>query len=115
MPTQPRNEDKSHERKRVARAALDQASAKRVYGEPIEIEGGKIIPVAAVRRCGQQEDAEAGEKGCGCGCSCVSVRPVGLVVIRGGQVEWQPIFDYNRAALAVAGVFGLVLLFRRRR
>ena len=112
MPTQPKDEDKSRERKRVARAALDQASAKRVYGEPIEIEGGKIIPVAAVRRCGQQEDDGASEKGCGC--SCVSVRPVGLVVIRGDQVEWEPIIDFNRAVLTVAGVLGLFLLLRRR-
>jgi len=112
MPTQPKDEDKTRERKRAALAALDQASVKRVYGEPIEIEGGKIIPVAAVRRCGKQEDDEASEKGCGC--SCVSVRPVGLVTIRGDQVEWQPIFDYNRAALAVAGALGLFLLFRRR-
>lgn len=112
MPTRPRDEDKSRERKRVARAALDQASIKRVYGEPIELEGGKIIPVAAVRRCGQQEDDGASEKGCGC--SCVSVRPVGLVVIRGDRVEWEPLIDYNRAALAVAGVLGLFLLFRRR-
>jgi len=112
MPVQPASEDKSRERKRAARAALDQASAKRVYGEPIELDGGKIIPVAAVRRCGSQEDGEASEKGCGC--SCVSVRPVGLVVIRGDRVEWEPIFDLNRAALAVAGVLGLFLLFRRR-
>jgi uncharacterized spore protein YtfJ len=112
VPTQPKDEDKSRERKRVARAALDQASAKRVYGEPIEIEGGKIIPVAAVRRCGQQEDDGASEKGCGC--SCVSVRPVGLVVIRGDQVEWEPIIDFNRAVLTVAGVLGLFLLLRRR-
>ena len=112
MPTQPRDEEKSRDRKKVARATLDQASAKRVYGEPIEIEGGKIIPVAAVRRCGQQDDDGASERGCGC--SCVSVRPVGLVVIRGDQVEWEPIIDLNRAALVAAGVLGLFLLFRRR-
>ena len=112
MPVKPGIEDTPRERKRAARAALDQASSKRVYGEPIELEGGKIIPVAAVRRCGSQKDGEAGEKGCGC--SCVSVRPVGLVVIRGDQVEWEPIFDRNRAALAAVGVLGLVLLLRRR-
>lgn len=112
MPTLPKDDVKSHERKRVARAALDKARAKRVYGDPIEIEGGKIIPVAAVRRCGHQEDDEPSEKGCGC--SCVSVRPVGLVVVRGDQVEWEPIFDLNRAALAAVGVLGLLLLLRRR-
>jgi len=112
MPAKPKDEDKSRERKRAALTAIDQASAKRVYGEPIEIEGGKIIPVAAVRRCGQQEDDEPSENGCGCG--CVSARPVGLVVIRGDQVEWEPIFDLNRAALAAVGVLGLFLLSRRR-
>lgn len=112
MPVQPGKEDKSSERKRVARAAFEQATSKRVYGEPIEIEGGKIVPVAAVRRCGHQEDDEPNEKGCGC--SCVSTRPVGLILIRGDQVEWKPIFDLNRAALAAVGVLGLFLLFRRR-
>ena len=38
MPAKPKDEDKSRERKRAALTAIDQASAKRVYGEPIEIE-----------------------------------------------------------------------------
>ena len=63
MPTQRRDEEKSRERKNVARATLDQASAKRVYGEPIELDGVKIIPVAAVRRCGQQERRRSEREG----------------------------------------------------
>jgi uncharacterized spore protein YtfJ len=112
MPVRPKDEDKAREPRRAGRALRDQASAKRVYGEPIELDGVKIIPVAAVRRCGHQESAE--ESGKGCGCSCVSARPVGLVVIQGGQVEWKPTLDVNRVLLAAAGVLGLLVLLRRR-
>jgi uncharacterized spore protein YtfJ len=112
MPDHTRDGDEARESKRAGRALRDQASAKRVYGEPIELDGVKIIPVAAVRRCGRQENAE--ESGKGCGCSCVSARPVGLVVIRDGQVEWKPTLDVNRVLLAAAGVLGLLVLLRRR-
>jgi uncharacterized spore protein YtfJ len=89
----------------------DQASAKRVYGDPIELDGVKIIPVVAVRRCGSAEGSE--ESGKGCGCSCNSARPVGLVVIRDGQVSWTPALDLNRVVMAAAGVLGLLILLHR--
>jgi uncharacterized spore protein YtfJ len=90
----------------------DSATAKRVYGDPIELDGMKIISVASVRRCGHQEGAE--ESGKGCGCSCVSARPVGLVVIHDGLVEWKPTLDVTRVLLAAAGVLGLLVFLRRR-
>ena len=62
MPVRPNDEDKAREPRRADRALHDQASAKRVYGEPIELDGVKIIPVAAVRRCGRQESAEESGK-----------------------------------------------------
>jgi uncharacterized spore protein YtfJ len=112
MPDRSRDESAARESKRVARAVRDQATAKRVYGEPVELDGVTVIPVAAVRRCGRQEDAE--ESGKGRGCSCNSARPVGLVVIRDGQVEWKPTFDLNRVVLAGVGVLGLLIFLRRR-
>jgi uncharacterized spore protein YtfJ len=113
MPEHTRDGDEAHESKRAARAVRDQATAKRVYGEPVELDGVTIIPVAAVRRCGRQEGA--GESKKECGCSFISARPVGLVVIRDGQVEWKPTLDVNRVVLAVAGVLGLLVFLRRRR
>jgi uncharacterized spore protein YtfJ len=112
MPDRSRSKAEASEPGRTAQALRDKASAKRVYGKPIELDGVTIIPVAAVRRCGQQEGAE--ESGKGCGCSCNSARPVGLVVIRDGQVEWKPTLDVNRVALAAAAALGLLVLLRRR-
>jgi len=112
MPDQPRDGDEARKSKRAAGAVRDQATAKRVFGDPLELDGVKIIPVAAVRRCGRQEGTE--ESGKGCGCSCNSARPVGLVVIRDGQVSWTPTLDLNRVILAAAGVLGLLIFLRRR-
>jgi hypothetical protein len=111
MPEHPKSKTEARRPGRATRAVLDKAGAKRVYGEPIELDGVTIIPVVAVRRCGQQEGAE--ESGTGCGCSCNSVRPVGLVVIRDGQVEWKPTFDVTRIALGAAVALGLLVFLRR--
>ncbi len=113
MPDHTQDGDEARGSKRAARAACDQPTAKRVYGEPVEFDGVTIIPVAAVRRCGRQEGTEESEKGCGC--SCISARPVGLVVIRDDQVEWKPMLDVNRVVLAAVGVLGLLIFLRRRR
>ncbi len=112
MPDQPRAGDEARKPRRVARAVRDQASAKRVYGDPIELDGVTIIPVVAVRRCGGPDGSE--ENGKGCGCSCNSARPLGLVVIRDGQVSWTPALDMNRVVMAAAGVLGLLIFLRRR-
>jgi uncharacterized spore protein YtfJ len=112
MPERQKVKNEVREPRRGARAQLDPETARRVYGDPIELDGVKIIPVATVRRCGRQESAE--ESGKGCGCSCVSARPVGLVVIRDGQIEWKPTLDVNRVLLAAAGVLGLLVFLRRR-
>lgn len=94
------------------RAARDPELVSRVYGAPLEIDEVKLIPVAALRRCGRQSpDEREGNAGCG----CVTVRPVGLVVIHNGRVSWKPAFDVNRLVLALAALSGLFLLLGRRR
>jgi uncharacterized spore protein YtfJ len=89
----------------------DQASSKRVFGERIELDGVAIIPVAAVRgrRCKKSGDGE------GEGCGFTGARPVGLVVIRDGNVEWKPALDLGRLALIGAVTLGFLALLRRRR
>ena len=96
--------------RQAARAVRDQASAQRVFGERIELDGVTLIPVAAVRRC---KCNPSGEKN-GKGCSLSSFRPVGLVIIRDGRVEWKPAVDLSRLALIGAATLGLVALLRRR-
>ncbi len=88
----------------------DQTSTKRVYGERIELDGVTIIPVAAVRHCKcRKSDDENGK-----GCSHTSARPVGLVVIRDGLVEWKPTLDLSRLALIGAAALGFLAFLRRR-
>jgi hypothetical protein len=115
MPERPPRRPEKPSAAGAKRAARDPELVNRVYGEPLQIDGVTIIPVAAVRRCGRQGSGDKGEK---CGSSCVNVRPVGLVVIRDGRVDWTPAFDLNRLALALAALLGLrglfVLLGRRR-
>ncbi len=50
----------------------------------------------------------------------VHVSPMGVFVIRGGEVSWEPAFDLNRVALGgqIVGAIALVVLaraLRRRR
>jgi hypothetical protein len=112
MPERPPRRPEKPSAVGAQRAAQDPAPVNRVYGEPIEIDGIKLIPVAAVRRCGRQGSGDGGGK---CGCRCVSVRPVGLVVLRDGRVGWKPAFDVNRLALVLAALLGLFFLLGRRR
>jgi len=112
MPERPPRRPVKPSAEPAQRAVRDPELVNRVYGEPLQVDGTTIIPVAAVRRCGRQGSGDEDEK---CGCSCVNVRPVGLVVIRDGCVGWKPAFDVNRLVLALAALLGLFVLLGRRR
>ncbi|HYY81767.1 MAG TPA: spore germination protein GerW family protein [Actinomycetes bacterium] len=105
----------------------DNATVRRVYGEPYERDGVTIIPAAEVRAggglgLGQASREAGGGEGSGGGVG-LTARPVGAYVIRDGRVSWQPAFDLSRVAvrgqlLAVAGLLTLrwlVKTFRRPR
>ena len=71
--------------------------ARTVYGEPIEIDGRKVIPVASVRYAfgmgggmgPKPEEAEA--PGGGGGGGGMRVRPVALIEVADGKVKsWEP-------------------------
>jgi uncharacterized spore protein YtfJ len=86
--------------------ARDAITVKRVFGDPVERDGTTIVPVAAVRG-GAGAGGAPGDQNSGSGSGYgLSARPVGVFVIRDGQVSWQPAFDLNRAILGgqLAGI-----------
>jgi uncharacterized spore protein YtfJ len=84
----------------VARAR-DALTVKRVFGEPYEKDGVTIIPAARVlggAGGGGGEDQQGQAKGSGSGFG-MTARPVGAMVIRDGQLSWQPAVDVTRIVL----------------
>jgi uncharacterized spore protein YtfJ len=83
--------------------AKDAITVKRVYGEPIEKNGVTIVPAAAVRGGGGGGVGEgSSDEGTGSGSGSgfgLTARPVGVYVIRGEEVSWEPAFDLNRVIL----------------
>jgi len=71
-----------------------------VYGQPIEVDGATVIPVAKVRAGG-------------------GATPIGVYVIRGGEVSWTAAVDHDRIALIgvitglAAAVIATLAMLRR--
>jgi hypothetical protein len=111
MPERKAGEESRPQRAPDRAAKREPETVSRVYGEPIVVDETRIIPVAAIRRCGHR----GGEEGERHGCGCVAVRPVGLVVIRNGRVRWKPAIDVTRLLLTGAALWGLALVLERCR
>ena len=90
--------------------ARDAISVKRVYGDPVEIEGVTIVPAAMVRGGAGGGGDDEGNGGGGFG---VQARPVGAWVLRDGEATWKPAVDVNRIAL-FAFLLGLAFALRGR-
>jgi uncharacterized spore protein YtfJ len=88
----------------------DAATVKRVFGEPFQEDGVTVIPVASVAAGGGGGEGRGPE---GTGGFGIAARPAGALVIRGGEVSWQPAVDVNRA-LFVGGMLGVTALFTLR-
>ena len=79
--------------------AREVLTVRRVFGEPFEKNGLTVIPVARVRGGaggGGGEGPDGTGKGSGSGMA-LSAGPVGVYVIRGDDLRWQPSVDLNRA------------------
>jgi len=97
-------------------AAKDTATVGRVFGEPIERDGVVLIPVAiVVGGGGGGSDDRPEKKGSGGGFG-VWARPLGVYVIRGGQVEFRPALDALTLTLGAAFLVSRVLrMWTKRR
>jgi uncharacterized spore protein YtfJ len=89
--------------------AREAMSAKRVYGDPIEREGLTIIPAADVRGGGGGGGDAENNGGGGFG---LTARPVGVYVVKNGEVNWEPAVDVNRISMMgiAAGIVALLVL-----
>jgi uncharacterized spore protein YtfJ len=102
----------------IVNRAQDAISVRRVFGEPVTHDGVMVIPVASVAAGvggGSGSDAERGGEGEGGGFGARG-RPVGVYVIRDGEVSWQPAMDVNRAIVWTSiTLMAVVLVASRRR
>jgi uncharacterized spore protein YtfJ len=107
---------------RDAREAL---SVRRVFGDPYEIDGTTIVPVARIGGGGgggagegRNEQEAGGGFGSGFG---LHAQPLGIYEIRDGEVAWRPTVDVTRlvrgaqALAAVVTVCTTLVAIRRPR
>lgn len=75
----------------VLEKAQDAMTARRVFGDPIQVDGATVLPVAIVG--GGGGGGGQGEKG-GVGYG-LGARPAGVYVIRDGRAIWRPAVNVN--------------------
>jgi uncharacterized spore protein YtfJ len=102
-------------------AIKDIMAVRRVFGEAYELDGASIIPVAAVRGAGggggggaTDPQTDAAGSGLGVGFA-VDARPVGVLVVKDGEVTWRPTFDVMRIVLGAGQLLGVALFLAWRR
>jgi len=93
------------------REIIDTAGADKVFGAPISHDGVIVLPVATVRGGGGggggsgpgsaqgDQGAEEASSGAGGGFG-VEAKPLGVFVIKNGEVTWRPALDVGKVILA---------------
>ena len=89
--------------------ARDAMSVKRVYGDPIERDGLTIVPAADVRGGGGGGADSENNGGGGFG---LTARPVGVFIVKGDEVTWEPAVDVSRISIMglLVGIVALLVL-----
>ena len=94
---------------RIADSLQLHASAKQVYGEPVEHDGTTVIPVARVQWGFGGGGIGRGVAERGGGGGGARAYPVGFIHLRDGHAEFRPIHDpAGTVMLAAAGAIGLL-------
>jgi uncharacterized spore protein YtfJ len=94
--------------------AQDAMTPRRVFGDPIRVDGVTILPVSTVGG-GGGGGAKGADSGVGFG---LRAQPAGVFVVRDGDAKWRPAVNVNRAILGgqLVGVVAILtagLLVRR--
>ena len=96
------------------RGVRDTISVRRVFGDPYELDGCMVIPVAKVAGGaggGGGEGNKDGEAGTGFGTGFgLHARPVGVYQVRDGEVVWKPAVDVTRLAKGGQALAALIVL-----
>src|SRR5215211_7858288 len=102
-------------------AVKDTMTVSRVFGESYQVDGVIIVPVATVRGGGGGGGGEgkaSGGEGTGTGAGFgfgVIVRPLGVYIVKDGEVSWQPAIDVLRVVIGGQLLaLGAILALRRR-
>jgi uncharacterized spore protein YtfJ len=72
------------------------ATVKRVFGDPFEKDGVTLIPVASVGGGGGGGGGGDDNGGGSGGGFRVAAKPVGVYVLKNGEVTWRPAVDVNK-------------------
>lgn len=90
----------------------DALSVRRVFGDPHEIDGVTIIPVARISGAaggGGGEGTDDRQSGSGFGTGFgVRADPVGVYTIRSGEIAWKPTVDFTRLARGCQVLAGII-------
>ena len=126
---------RQHSRTTMAKVdgVKDVLTVRRVFGEAYQVDDVTIIPVAVVRGgagggggegdSGVARATENGNQATGSGGGMgfgVEARPIGVYVVKNGEVTWQPAIDVMRIVvggqfLALVAILSIRSLLRRRR
>jgi uncharacterized spore protein YtfJ len=106
----------------LLRKAKDSVDIHQVFGEPYDRENVTIIPVARVTGGGGGGTGTAprnAEIGTGAGYG-FRAEPVGIYVVRGDEVAWQPAVNANKViggafVIAICGIFGAPPIIKQLR
>jgi uncharacterized spore protein YtfJ len=95
----------------------DTMTVSRVFGDPYQVDGVSIVPVAVVRGgggSGGDGGPSGGQSPGGALGFGIHVRPVGVYAVKDGKVTWQPAVDVMRIILG-GQLLGLVAILSVRR
>ncbi len=92
----------------ILERAEEAMSPRRVFGNPVQVDGVTVLPVAAIGGGGGGGQKGETDRGVGFG---LGAQPAGVFVIRDGDAKWRPALNLNRVILGgqVVGLAAILM------